>query len=94
MKIRRATAEEQTAYQGISQLHGWIKVSGQICAVEYLGEGKYEPNWEVVAPSGFHFVSERTHTILGTTQRDMLDRVLGLEPCDEHCGGEMKKETA
>ncbi len=55
------------------------------CAVEYLGEGKGEPNWEIHAPKGMHFGCG-LHTILGTTQLDMLDRIMDLVECTEQCG--------
>lgn len=81
MKIQIATNEEKKAYAAtkpVYPLHGFVIVSGIRCPVEYLGEGPGEPNWEVLTPEGFQFDDGR-HSILGTTQLDMLDQISGLE---------------
>jgi hypothetical protein len=68
----------------ISPLFGFVMVDGHRVAVEYLGEGKDEPNYEALAPDGYHFDCG-THTILGTTQRDLTDQIFGLEKCNKSC---------
>lgn len=96
MKIRKATSTEKDNYRGVHGLYGFVSVRGIFakheqtfdCSVEYLGEGKDEPNYEVIAPSGLHFEEgELTgrHTILGTTQRDMLDQITRLVECQGDC---------
>jgi hypothetical protein len=59
------------------------KTSWQV-PVEYLGEGKDEPNYEAIAPLGMHF-DDGLHTMLGVTQRDLLDRLTDLVECNENC---------
>lgn len=93
MKIRKAEDHEKKNYRGGRPLFGFVTVDAVfakaktrfVCPVEYLGEGKDEPNYEVIAPSGLHFETNRTHTILGTTQRDLLDQIDSLVECDENC---------
>lgn len=94
MKIRKAEQHEKLNYENaVHPLFGFVKVSGVLngvksswqCPVEYLGEGKDEPNYEVLAPKGMYFADDGRHTILGTTQRDLLDQITTLEPCGEDC---------
>lgn len=91
MKIRKAEEHEKRKWQESGELyplHGYVRVQGVLggiigywcCEVEYLGEGKDEPNWEIHAPKGMHFDDKR-HTIIGTTQQDMLDQVTELVEC-------------
>lgn len=94
MKIIKATDEEKKAYaetqpRPVAPLFGWVMMQGQRIAVEYLGEGKDEPNYEAIAPTGFHF-TEEVHTLIGVTQRDLLDRLAGngLESCTKECNYE------
>jgi len=97
MKIIKATEQQKRNYldqdpRPLHNLFGTVEVRGSLngiratwsCAVEYLGEGLGEPNYEVLAPSGMHFET-MVHTILGTTQRDMLDQITELEQCGEDC---------
>jgi hypothetical protein len=94
LKIRRAEQHEIKHYNGVHPLFGFITVPAVVAgvktryqvAVEYLGDGKGEPNYEAIAPKGLHFDEDGLHTILGTTQRDMLDRIVSLEECSERCG--------
>lgn len=95
MKIRKAEDHEKKNYRGVHPLFGFIdRVPGTFAkhkthfavAVEYLGEGKGEPNYEAIAPSGLHFDNgDRLHTVLGVTQRDLLDRISELVECTEKC---------
>lgn len=54
--------------------------------VEGLFEGKDEPNYEAILPDGLHLSGDFIHTVLGTTQRDLLDRMsAGLVECGAGC---------
>jgi hypothetical protein len=87
MRIRKAEAHEKKNYTGINPLFGFVKVRGALggvktswqCAVEYLGEGPDEPNYEVIAPTGMIFAPDGTHTLLGVTQSDLVNRIGELE---------------
>lgn len=79
MRIIKATPEEKAEYQNgnpVNPLFGFIIFDGHRLAVEYLGEGPGEPNYEVMAPSGKMF-DGGTHTLLGTTQADLFDSLVG-----------------
>lgn len=93
MKIRKATDTEKTQWADKKELYplfGFVKVPGSLggtlghwqCALEYLGEGPDEPNYELHAPDGMRF-DYGTHTILATTQRDLFDQCPRLEVCAE-----------
>lgn len=93
-RIRRAHDFEKRMWSESGELYtlyGYVKVSGSLmgcksswlCPVEYLGEGKDEPNYEIHAPKGMHFEGG-LHTILGTTQQDMFDQITDLVEC-ENC---------
>jgi hypothetical protein len=91
-RATRANPNEQRAYSEIVPtplypLYGFVKVSGKLCYVEYLGEGPGNPNYEVMAPRGFHFDGERVHTLLCGDLKDLDDRtsMYNLEPCTEEC---------
>ena len=95
MKLRKAEAQEKANYQGTYPLFGYAVNVPAVFAkvatrynvpVEYLGEGKGEPNYEAILPSGLHLDGDSIHTVLGTTQRDLLDRLAaGLVECNEDC---------
>ena len=86
MKIRKANADEKQAYRGIYPLFGYVVIGAHTVPVEYLGEGKGEPNYEAILPDGMHLICAEIHTVLGTTQRDLLDRLTaGIEECNEYC---------
>lgn len=93
MKIRKATDTEKKLWSESKQLYplfGYTLVKGRMggvisrwsCAIEYLGEGTGEPNYELHAPDGMRF-TEGTHTLLGTTQDDLAGRCPYLEVCSE-----------
>lgn len=92
MKIRKAEDHEKANYNGLYQLFGYVTVPAVVagtktrfvCAVEYLGEGKDNPNYEAIAPKGMKFDGE-VHTLLGCTQRDLLDRLFTLTECSKDC---------
>jgi len=76
MRIRRATPEEKARYDGVHPLYGYalswkppLKME-----IEYLGEGKDEPNYEVLAPAGKIF-AEGVHTLLATDLKELKERL-------------------
>ena len=90
-RAKRANPAEQRAYAEtiptpLYPLYGFVKVSGQLCYVEYLGEGPGNPNYEVIASDGFHF-DDCLHTLLCANLKDLNERTdcYGLEPCTEEC---------
>lgn len=96
-KIRKASATEKANYTvagyKVHPLFGFIKVEGSLggtkarwdCAVEYLGEGPENPNYEVLAPDGMRFRGG-THTLMGETQKDLCERIAErLETCPDDC---------
>jgi hypothetical protein len=95
MKIRKAEAHEKANYHGVYPLFGYVVVPSVIAgvktrhtvAVEYLGEGPGNPNYESIAPKGMHF-GDGLHTLLGSTQADLLERldIDSLNECTEQCG--------
>ena len=87
MKIVKATDTEKNAWRNAKELHplyGYVMVSGHRCAVEYLGEGPGEPNYEAHAPQGMHF-DDGLHTVLGTNQKDLFMQLSALEKCRRDC---------
>lgn len=94
MRIRKAEDVEKKNYQGMHPLYGYVKVRGVFggvqsswqVPVEYLGEGKGEPNYEAILPNGLHLVGDCIHTVLGATQADLLERLAqGMKECDAYC---------
>lgn len=74
-KIQKATLDEKRQYDGIHPLYGYLEIGSHRCPVEYLGEGKDNPNYELLAPSGYQFIVNGTHTLLGFTLRDLYEQV-------------------
>jgi hypothetical protein len=94
-KVIKATAAEKEAYAKdpltLYPLHGYVMVDGHRCPLEDLrgAWSRPDPVWELLAPAGYHFgAGEMTHSLLGYTQADAIDRAWCLEPCTETCGGE------
>lgn len=94
MKIQKAELHEKQNYTGLYPLFGYVTVQASIggcktrvtVPIEYLGEGKDEPNYEAILPDGLHLACEHIHTVLGTTQADLLDRLsVGLSECNSEC---------
>jgi hypothetical protein len=96
-KIRKATDAEKRQWAEKKELYplfGFIKVKGVLgrcvgfwqCEVEYLGEGKDNPNYEIHAPKGMHFM-DGCHTLLAETQADCFERLCGndLVECSKDC---------
>lgn len=89
-KMTLATQEQRDAYNDGSHvypLHGYVKVGGVECAVERCSGGKDDPQYEVMAPEGFHFDADETHTLLCFNVKDVDERTRMnlLEPCGPHC---------
>jgi hypothetical protein len=93
VNVTKATDAEKLAYRGCYPLHGWITVSGQRCAVEWLHEPHNGPKYEVLAPDGYHF--ERNdgvlHSKLCFNLEDLRSRFAGeeLEKCGAECDAEL-----
>lgn len=95
MKIRKAEEHEKKNYSGLYPLFGYVVGVPAVLAgvktrytvpVEGLFEGKDEPNYEAMLPEGLHLDGDMIHSVLGTTQRDLLDRLsAGLVECDKDC---------
>ena len=90
MRITVATQTERREYLATNPahpLHGWAIVRGERLPVEYLGEGRGEPNYEALAPEGFHFWPDATHSLLGTSLKDLRSRLVGqtFAACGEDC---------
>jgi len=89
VRIIKATNAEKVAYRVNQQfpctLYGWIKMNSQTVPVEYLGEGQDNPNYEVIAPRGFVFDADETHTLIGFTLADMHERIASNNLIVCHC---------
>lgn len=85
MRISKASPDQKASYKGITPLYGFARIDGQRCIVEYLGEGRDNPNYEVLAPDGFRFTPEGTTTLIGFTLSDLIERIEmnSLESYDE-----------
>ena len=94
MTIIKATPEEKIEYQKtnpVYPLYGWAisKKENYKLAIEYLGEGPGQPNYEVIAPDGYSWLEE--HTLLCFDLKDLRERLTGnsLRKCDcEECHAE------
>jgi hypothetical protein len=89
---RRATQEEKVAYlatppRKVYPLWGWVKIEGHRCPIEFPNEGEGNPKYEIMAPEGFHFMYDETHSLLCYDMKDVVARSSGavLTPCNEHC---------
>lgn len=91
MQIRKATTAEKAAYQptAIYPLYGFIKIDGLPCPIEDLrgSWSKPDPIYEVMAPTGYHFDADETHTLLCVDLQDVRVRcgMNNLERCGENC---------
>lgn len=89
-RMKLATQGQRDAYNDGSHvypLHGYVKVGGVECEVERCGAGRDDPQYEVMAPSGFHFDADETHTLLCFSVSDVDERTKmnKLVPCHENC---------
>lgn len=92
-KITKATEAERAEYARtgpVYPLYGWTKLDGQPLAIEDL-HGSWsapDPVYEVMAPKGYHFQYEGTHTLLCHSHKDIASRLRGLHlvPCTIECG--------
>jgi hypothetical protein len=94
-KTRKATPAEIAAYAAqkprpLYPLRYFVTLGDRELAVEYLGHewSKEDPQYEVMAPRGFYFGDDGTHTLLAQTLAEVRERVWGgkLEPCHAECG--------
>jgi hypothetical protein len=86
--IRKATEEERMGYEGQYPLYGYVKHGGLQLVIEDLRcWPKQDPQYEVMAPDGFHFSTDRLHSLLCIDMKDIRDRLNGeeLESCTEEC---------
>jgi len=90
--IRKATADEITKYAATKKLYplyGFVKIDGQVCAVEDLrGEWSApDPLYEIMIPTGFHVADELIHSMLCATIADARERAAyaRLTPCTDAC---------
>lgn len=92
--LRRASEQERAKYlttQPVYGLYGWLTVDGHVCAVEDLrahgSKASGDPQFEVMAPSGFHFMGDYTHSRLCLTLREVVNvgRGAHFEACSEGC---------
>jgi hypothetical protein len=92
--IKTATPEEREAYRNQKPrpcypLLGWYTVEGHRCAVEDLSGdwGKEDPQLEIMAPEGFHFEMNGTHSLLAHTRKDLYERCASerFATCTEAC---------
>ena len=96
MKLRKAEEHEKKNYAATNPVHplygyviGVTAVVGRIktkytIPVEYLGEGRDNPNYEAILPDGLNMGG--IHTVLGFTQADLLERLShGLSECSVDC---------
>lgn len=87
MKKKAATAEEKVNYKVMYPLHSWAieDKTNLVCAIEDLRcWSKPDPQWEIVAPKGYIFRGYGTHSLLGQTAKDCIERAdcHPLEKCD------------
>jgi hypothetical protein len=63
------------------------------CPVEFLNEGKDNPNYEIMAPDGYKF-TEGVHSLLCVNLADVRDRLKynGLEACADDCDCKEEKQ--
>lgn len=104
-KIIKATDADKAAYAeairarglnpGFFPLFGFVEGKGLRLAVEDCNEPENNIRYEVIAPRGFHFgAGELLHTKFCANQSEVKDCIwLGLEPCDNHCGGTPKEQA-
>lgn len=93
-KIIKATAEQKAEYleqrkdiKGQPPLYGYVEISEQECAIEFVGEGQGEPNYELIAPSGYCFGPDLHGYVASTLKELQADiDVATLEQCDHDCG--------
>ena len=57
--------------------------------IEGLHEGPGEPQYEAMAPDGFHFDGDMVHSLICFSLKDVRERLTAndLEKCNATCGG-------
>ncbi len=89
MRVTKATPEQKSAYAAtkpVYPLYGFVTVDGRKCAVESL-VGDPDLKYEVMAPEGYRFAGEETHTLLCIDMADLRGRLAGatFAKCDDTC---------
>lgn len=86
MKVFKAAQTQKDAYDGVYPLHGFVKVGDKVCTLEDLRSWpKGDPQWELLAPDGYRFEPEGTHTLLADSLQDLQDRLNGVSLVKCHC---------
>lgn len=88
ISVRKADEKEKSKYYGVYPLYGFIKSGDFDIAIEDLRSwSKPNPQYEVIAPEGYHFFPDGTHTLLCHDMKDIKERVSvnDLELCDNKC---------
>lgn len=62
--MRPADDRQKRAYRGVYPLAGFITVNYKLTCVEFVGDVSNRIKYEVIAPDGYHFDTDGTHTIL------------------------------
>jgi hypothetical protein len=91
-----AQKEDYNSRKPVYPLYGYIEcdVENRIprpkmtCPIEYVGDATNSIKYEVMAPRGYHFSPDYTHTLLCSDLKDVRDRVNSsqLQPCGPDCG--------
>lgn len=89
-RMTEATQEQIDTYNDgshVYELCGFVRVSGKECPVERCGHDRDNPQFEVMAPQGFHFDADETHTLLCFSKADIHERTRmnDLIPCHAGC---------
>ena len=80
MKIRRATQQEVSSYEGLYPLYGTVQVSGHTVYIEHLPG---DPDFEIMIPNGFIHKPDCLHSLICVDMEDLQDRLnlLDIQPC-------------
>lgn len=103
--IRRASFDEKLAYANtakfpVNGLYGIVDVGSvdgfvRPCIVENLPMNNVtDPRYEVLAPDGYHFTAEGSHTLVCFDSKDIIERLSTnkLEACDMGCDCQLPPE--
>jgi hypothetical protein len=90
MKYRLATQDERATYYGVYPLHAIITNAKNAPGLTFCVEdlrcwGSGDPQWELMAPDGYHFDGHGTHSVLEHTIKDIKDqaRYASFEACSK-----------
>lgn len=91
MSYRKATIEEKRKYREqkprpVYPLAGFLKVGGVELIVEDLREWPIDnPQYEILAPKGKHFLPDVLHSLLCDNLRDVRERIAFVDIADCDC---------